>query len=376
LLPRLNRLCIGGALAFTFLKAQGYEVGAAPVDTALLPLAEDSLHRAGKDVEIILPQDFIVVPFEQFRAYEEHGREGPVPEWRHVPAAQLQSADLPVDLGPQTISRIKELFEVARTIFWNGLLGVWEIEPLRIATCEVARCIAERVSPRYQRSLLCGESLARAIRSCNLPVERLRHLTPGGESALQLLAGNPLPAVAALDAAVALVAPSKTHPHRIALPVDGSAHARAVACRLGQLVEAAGAVILLLYVQQPNAFMPEPAWMEPDMKRRYDIERQLEVERIFAAINAALAQQGLASHGQLVTSGDPADEILKFADEIGADLIAMGSHGRTGLRRFLLGSVSRQVLDHAKCPVLIVRLPEQRLGEAGRLETASASQIR
>ena len=266
LLPRLNRLCIGGALAFTFLKAQGYEVGAAPVDTALLPLAEDFLHRAGKDVEIILPQDFIVVPFEQFRAYEEHGREGPVPEWRHVPAAQLQPADLPVDLGPQTISRIKELFEVARTIFWNGLLGVWEIEPLRIATCEVARCIAERVSPRYQRSLLCGESLARAIRSCNLPVERLRHLTPGGESALQLLAGNPLPAVAALDDAVALVAPSKTHPHRIALPVDGSAHARAVACQLGQLVEAAGAVILLLYVQQPNAFMPEPAWMEPDMQ--------------------------------------------------------------------------------------------------------------
>jgi nucleotide-binding universal stress UspA family protein len=181
-----------------------------------------------------------------------------------------------------------------------------------------------------------------------------------------------LPAVSALDNAVALVAPMETRPRRIVLPVDGSAHARDVARRLGQLVDAAGAVILLLYVQKPEDVTTGPPWLEPDIRRRHDFERRLEAERIFAAINAALAQQGLTSHGQLMTEGDPADEILKFADEIGADLMAMGSHGRTGVRRFLMGSVSRQVLDHATCPVLIVRIPEQRLVEAGRLATSSA----
>jgi phosphoglycerate kinase len=369
--PRLNRLCIGGALACTFLKAKGHAVGAAPVDAAFLPLAEEFLHRA-EHVEIILPQDFIVVQADQFRAYEENGRKGAVPAWRHVLEHEMQPADLPVDIGPATIKRIIELFEVAQTIFWNGPLGLWEIEPFRVATCEVARGLAERVSLRNPRSLLCGESLWRAMRSCNLPVERLRHLTPGGESALQLLAGNPLPAVAALDNAVALVVPIETRPRRIVLPVDGSAHSRDVARRLGQLVDAVGAVILLLYVQKPDDVTTGPPWMESDVRRRRDFERQMEAERIFATINAALAQQGLTSHGQLMIDGDPADEVLKFADEIGADLIAMGSHGRTGLRRFLMGSVSRQVLDHAKCPVLIVRTPEQRLVEAGRLATSSA----
>jgi len=72
---------------------------------------------------------------------------------------------------------------------------------------------------------------------------------------------------------------------------------------------------------------------------------------------------------QLTVEGDPADEILKFADEIGADLIVMGSHGRTGVLRVLMGSVSRKVLDRAKCPVLIVCIPERRMAGVGMLET-------
>jgi hypothetical protein len=64
-----------------------------------------------------------------------------------------------------------------------------------------------------------------------------------------------------------------------------------------------------------------------------------------------------------------ADEILNFANKIGADLIAMGSHGLTGVLRVLMGSVSRKVVDHAKCPVLIVRIPDKTMAAAGMLET-------
>jgi len=82
--------------------------------------------------------------------------------------------------------------------------------------------------------------------------------------------------------------------------------------------------------------------------------------------NAPLARQGLVSRHQMVVEGDdPADEILKQADEIGAELIAMGSHGRTGFLEFFLGSVSRKVLDRARCPVLVVRSPSQQQGADG-----------
>ena len=356
LLPRLNRLFIGGALSFTFLKAKWREVGAAPVDEAFLPLVKDFLKRAEKDVEIILPQDFVVVQADQFRAYQESGRKGEVPEWRLELENGIPPAYLPVDIGPATVNRLKGLVEGAHTIFWNGLLGIWEIEPFGAATRAVALVVAERVSPRHQRSLLCGDSLARAIRSFNLPVELIRHLTTGGESALQLMAGNPLPAVSALDHEVDLVAPIETRPRRILLSVDGSAHALEAARRLGRLVDAAGAEISLLHVQPPTGI-----WNDPDTKRRRDIEQRREAERMFAAMSAPLAQQGLISHRQVLAEGDPAEEIVKCADEIGADLIAMGSHGRTGVLRLLMGSVSRKVLDHAPCPVLIVRILDQRL---------------
>jgi nucleotide-binding universal stress UspA family protein len=80
----------------------------------------------------------------------------------------------------------------------------------------------------------------------------------------------------------------------------------------------------------------------------------------------------LTSHRQLSPEGDPADEILKYADEIHAELIAMGSHGQSGIMRFLMGSVSRKVLDHAECPVLIARIPNQEMVRAGLAQASTA----
>jgi phosphoglycerate kinase len=369
LLPRLNRLFIGGAIAFTFLKAKRRDIGSAPVDDALLPVARDFLKKAEKEVEIILPEDFITVQADEFREYEKSGRMGDPPEWRIEYENGIPPFYLPVDVGPATVNRIKRLFEEARTILWNGPLGVWEVEPFGAATRAVASFIVERVSPRRQRSILCGDSLARAIRSLDLPVERIRHLTTGGEPALQLLSGNPLPAVAALDNELDLVAPIETRPRRILLPVDGSEHSLEAARKLGRLIDAEGAEISLLHAQETEAFAAGKAWIDPETKQHREIKRRQEAERVFALAEAQLARQRLTAGHQLMVEGDPADEILRFADEIGADLIVMGSHGRTGIMRVLMGSVSRKVLDQAKCPVLIVRIPERRKVAAGMLET-------
>ena len=363
LLTKVNRLFFGGALAFTFLRAQGREIGAAWVDDALVLLAENFLWAARDRIEILLPEDFIVVHPGRFKAYEKSGRQTELPEARAVLREELTSTDLPVDVGPRTLQRLKQLIDGARTFFWNGPLGICEIDPFSKGTRETALALLE--APRSPRSVVCGDSLTRAIRSFDLPFERLRHLSSGGASALQLLAGNPLPAVAALDNEVDLIAPIEKRSRKILLAVDGSPASLEAAKQLGGLVDAEGADISIIHARKPEP-LAESELMDAETKRRRDIERRLEAEGVLAAANALLARQGLVSRHQMVVEGDdPADEILKRADEIGAELIAMGSHGRSGFLEFFLGSVSRKVLDRARCPVLVVRSPSQQQGADG-----------
>jgi len=363
LLPKLNRLFIGGALAFTFLKAQGREIGAAPVSEGLLPLAEDFLERAEKKIEIILPEDFVVVDAGLFKLFEKSGRRIPIPESRPARAFEITPSDVPVDIGLRTVKRIKQLIDGARTFFWNGPLGIWEIEPFAAGTREVAQAVVEGTPAHFRRGVVCGDSLARAIRSFDLPFERIRHLTSGGHSALQLLAGKPLPAVAALDNEVDVIAPLERRPRKILLAVDGSEPSLEAARKIGGLVDVEAAEISLLYVQKPAENGGENSPTAAAHKRRHELERRLEAERVVAAASAPLARQGLIAHRQMVVEGDAAGEILKIAGEMGVDLIAMGSHGRTGVLGVFLGSVSRKVLEHARCPVLIVRIPGARPAE-------------
>jgi phosphoglycerate kinase len=353
LAARFDRLFLGGALAFTFLKAYGHEIGAAKINEALLPLAEDFLERTRNNVEIIFPEDFTVVNSGIFKLFEKSGRKIAVPHSSIVAARELTSSDLPVDIGPLTVERIQRLIAGARSFFWNGPLGIWEISPFAGGTRAVAQALL--AAARSQRSLVAGDSLTRALRSFDLPFEQLRHLTSGGEAAMQLLAGKPLPAVAALDNEVDLIAPVENRPRKILLPVDGSARSSEAAKKLGHLVDAANAQITTLYVSKPAEPDAEDELMDEKTKRRRRIARQLEAERVLISANAPLARQGLVSHRQYVVDGDPTGEILRIADEIGADLIAMGSHGHTGLLHYFLGSVARKVLERARCPVMIVR---------------------
>ena len=350
LLPKIDRLFIGGTLAFKFLKAKGRSIGAAAVNEAFTPLVQDFL-REVRNFDLVLPQDFIVVKDDEFRAYEEGGRKGPVPAFRQVLDTEILPTDLPVDIGPWTINRIKGLLAGGSTILWNGPLGIWEIEPFAAGTREVARHFSERVSPRHQLSILCGDSLSRAIHSFNFPVEHVPHLIPGGEPALQLLAGNPLPAIAALDTEISRAKSADTSPSQILLPVDGSEHSLEAARHLAKLVNAQDAKITLLHVAAPES----------------ELEHKFFANRLFSATNAALARQGLTSHHRIIVEGNPAEQILEFADHIKADLIAMGSHGMTGILRLIMGSVSKRVLEQAKCPVLIVRLPDKEMVKSGLL---------
>ena len=146
--------------------------------------------------------------------------------------------------------------------------------------------------------------------------------------------------------------------------MDGSEPSLEAARKIGGLVDTEGAEIILLYVQKPAEVSVEYIFIDAEAKRRRELERRLEAERVVAAANAALLRQGLVAHRQMVVEGEAASEILKLADALGVEVIVMGSHGRTGVQRLFLGSVSRKVLDQARCPVLIVRVPGQGVAEA------------
>jgi phosphoglycerate kinase len=361
LLPKLDRLFIGGALAFLFLKAEGQETGAVAVDESLLPLAEHFLHQADNKIQVVLPEDFVVVHPGVFKAYRESGGRAAMPKPLQVLASELTPRDLPVDIGPRTITRIRRLIDGARTFFWNGPLGIWEVAPFDAGTREVARALLE---PRPLRAVVCGDSLARAIRSFDLPFEQFVHLSTGGAAALQWLAGKPLPAVEALSSEVDLIAPVEKHPHKILLPLDGSKPSLEAARQLGRLADAANAEITILYVQTEAGVGAEIPLMDAAHKRRRELQRRLDGERVIAAALAELARQGLLAQRQIVVEGDDAAAtIVKFADELAVELIAMGSRGRTGLSGYFIGSVSRKVLDQARCPVLIARAVDRRAAE-------------
>jgi len=292
LLPQLDFLFIGGALAFTFLKAKRYEVGSARVDQAFLPLVEDFLANAKKHgTEVVLPTDFVVVDADSLHAVEKAGRWISPPEIRNVGDNEIMPSDLPVDIGPATLDRIQNLVKRAHTILWNGPLGIAEIEPFAAGTRQVALALLDEETRRAQRTIICGDSLSRALRSSDVPVEQIRHMSTGGQSALALLAGHPLPAVAALDDATDAGRRSQQRLRTLLLAVDNSEHSLEAVRRIGEFVDAEGVEITLLHVRTPQG--------------------RNEAERVFNTVNAALARQGLISHRQLIADGKPATEILR-----------------------------------------------------------------
>jgi nucleotide-binding universal stress UspA family protein len=310
---------------------------------------------------VILPLDLMVVDAGQFKLFKTIGGEVPIPKTRGVLNHEMLPSDLPVDIGPSTVAQIKQLIGRAHTVFWNGPLGIAELEPFAAGTREVARALRELSHSQF--SVICGDSLTRALRTLGLPFGQMPYITTGGEAALELLGGKSLPAVAALDDKMDLLAPVRKQSHKILAAVDGSGASLDAAGRIGRLLDTEGAEIILLYVQKANKTDIHLGAGAVQGKSREAVERRVEAERILTAANAVLARHGLVAHQRIVAEGDPAGEILKWADEMRVDLIVMGSHGHSGVLRVFLGSVSRNVLDQARCPVLIVRAVEEMRDE-------------
>lgn len=187
LLPRVDRILVGGAMMFTFWRAQGLGTGSSLVEEDRVEIARGLLARArslGK--EILLPSDCIVTTDLEQAA-----------PGRTAVAGALGTGEIGVDIGPASRKLFAEEIAAARTIFWNGPMGVFEKKPYAEGTLAMARAVAGATGGGAVSVVGGGDSVA-AVQQMGL-ADRISHVSTGGGAALEFMEGKLLPGVAALD---------------------------------------------------------------------------------------------------------------------------------------------------------------------------------
>ena len=184
MLPRVNRLIIGGAMAYTFLKARGVPTGKSLVEDDKIEAAKKiASDAAARQVELVLPVDHVVAT-------------GITADAAHEVLAIADPAigdRMGVDIGPKTIEKYDALVRDAKTVVWNGPMGVFEVEAFAKGTNALARAVA---SVQGTTIVGGGDSIA-AIRKSGM-ADRITHISTGGGASLEFLGGRTLPGVAAL----------------------------------------------------------------------------------------------------------------------------------------------------------------------------------
>ena len=187
LLGRVNRLLIGGAMMFTFLKARGKQTGRSLVEEDRLGVARDLIEHAKKSgVELVLPVDCVV----------SEATDGSQPS-RSVSVDALGASDIGVDIGPESLRRFGEALKDAKTVVWNGPMGIFEVPAFAAGTLGVAKAIAEAGGRGAVTVVGGGDSVA-AVQASGL-AEKFTHLSTGGGASLEFLEGKVLPGIAVLD---------------------------------------------------------------------------------------------------------------------------------------------------------------------------------
>ena len=187
LLAKADRIVIGGGMAFTFLKAQGKNVGRSLVDESLIEEAGKILEAAkSQGVEIFLPRDVV--------AADQISKDA---AWRVVALSDLRPDEMGVDIGPETCTEFGMALAGARTILWNGPMGVFEYAPFQTGTKLVIDTIIEATS-QGAISVVGGGDSASAIDKLS-KAKYFTHISTGGGASLELVGGHTLPALEALS---------------------------------------------------------------------------------------------------------------------------------------------------------------------------------
>jgi phosphoglycerate kinase len=188
LLGKADKLLIGGGMVFTFLKAQGHEVGKSLLEDDQLDVCRSYLQRAEESgVEIVLPTDVVVDT--EFPSGDAE------PHPRVVPASEIPADALGLDIGPASGAAFAEALEGARTVFWNGPMGVFEVA----AFAEGTRAVAQALTEIDGLSVVGGGDSAAAVRALGFDEAAFGHISTGGGASLEYLEGKELPGITVLE---------------------------------------------------------------------------------------------------------------------------------------------------------------------------------
>ena len=184
---KVDKLLIGGAMAYTFFKAQGFTVGKSLVEDNMMPMAREIQDKAvDAGVELLLPSDHQVVD-----SYD------PLNSRKTIPIDFTNAGLVGLDIGAETAARYKQALEGSKTIVWNGPMGMFEEKPFDEGTIAVAQAVAEATEKGAISIVGGGDSVA-AINQAGLE-DKISHISTGGGATLEFLAGDVLPGVDALD---------------------------------------------------------------------------------------------------------------------------------------------------------------------------------
>jgi len=182
LLPKCDAIIIGGGMAYTFLKAQGKAIGNSKLEKEKLDLAKEILNKARElKKDILLPVDNLVVEKIDPAAKTE------------IVGDEIPEGKIAVDIGPKTIGLFEQKLKSAKTIVWNGPLGIFEMDPFAKGTQEIAKFIATLAAT----TIIGGGDTAAAVAKFKLG-DKMTHISTGGGASLEFLEGKQLPGVVAL----------------------------------------------------------------------------------------------------------------------------------------------------------------------------------
>jgi phosphoglycerate kinase len=185
LMTKVNALIIGGGMAYTFLRARGQEVGKSLVEADKIEFAKQLLTEAKKrNLKFLLPVDHVVAMRPEANAVIQQVGEG-----QPIPADKMA-----LDIGPKTIELFSEEISGARTIVWNGPMGVFEVPGFSKGTFKIAHAVADNAGAI---SVVGGGDSVAAVKAANV-ADRITHISTGGGASLEFLEGQKLPGVEAL----------------------------------------------------------------------------------------------------------------------------------------------------------------------------------
>jgi phosphoglycerate kinase len=182
LLPKVDKLLIGGGMCFTFLKAQGHGVGSSLLEGDMVGTCRDLLESAAG--KIVLPVDIVVA--DKFAADAAT---------RTVGADAIPDGWLGLDIGPDSVALFSDALVPARTVFWNGPMGVFELDPFAAGT----RGVAEAITKVDGFTVVGGGDSAAAVRKLGIPEDAFGHISTGGGASLEYLEGKTLPGIEVLE---------------------------------------------------------------------------------------------------------------------------------------------------------------------------------